>query len=162
VQLSEDFVDFIQRHAGLIYKAAGLYTTSVADKEDLAQEIIFQLWKSRYTYAGKAAASTWLYRVAVNVALHHQRKEGRRKDRHALEAGAALRHHSSHGTEEDRWELLRPHLAKLSRLEKGILFLYLEEKSYAEIAAITGLSETNVGSRLNRIRNKLRRSVNPD
>ncbi|WP_154640126.1 RNA polymerase sigma factor [Lewinella sp. W8] len=160
MQIPADFVDFIQRHAGLIYKAAGLYTTSVADKEDLAQEIIFQLWKSRHTYAGKAAASTWLYRVAVNVALHHQRMEGRRRDRYPLEATTAPPHAASDEVEADRWELLRPHLATLSRLEKGILFLYLEEKSYADIADITGLSETNVGSRLNRIRQKLRRSVN--
>ncbi|MEM6769120.1 MAG: RNA polymerase sigma factor [Bacteroidota bacterium] len=151
------FILLIRQHRGILRRAAGLYTNAPQDREDLLQEIIYQLWKSYDGFAGRSEVSTWMYRVAMNVALHQLRKQKRRLPTTSIEELSA--DPSTSPEQEQRWAVIRQHLAPLSRLEKGILFLHLEEKSYAEIAVIIGISATNVGSKLTRIREKLRKSM---
>ncbi|MEO0735038.1 MAG: RNA polymerase sigma factor [Bacteroidota bacterium] len=146
-------------NTGILYKVAALYTATPEDRDDLVQETIYQLWKSYGTFGGKAKASTWLYRVAMNVAIHQLKREKRRPATIPFGPGTAHPATPLDAGEDERWKLLRAHFGQLNLLEKGILFLHLEEKSYAEIAAIVGLTESNVGTRLSRIRQKLQRSV---
>lgn len=138
-----------------------MYADTEEDREDLTQEIITELWRSYGSYAGRAAEGTWLYRVAVNVGIHHLKRERRRRNARVLPAEHSAVTEPEAVGPADPLAALRPYIAHLSRIERSVLWLHLEEKSYAEIARITGLTETNVGSRLTRIREKLRQLVNP-
>jgi len=154
------FIAMIQAHTGMLRKAASLYTDSAEDREDLLQEIIYQLWKSYGTFAGKSSRSTWLYRVAMNVAIHQLKRKQRRPLTIPL-SPATPHPYVVPSTEEPdgQWALFRQHTAQLNLLERGILLLYLEDKSYEEIATIVGISKSNVGTKLSRIRAQLKRNI---
>lgn len=149
----------IDRHGGLLYKVAAVYTNNTEDRNDLVQEIIYQLWKSFDSFNHQSSISTWMYRVAMNVAIYHLKTTRRRVstvslDWHELDFNA----HNTDDTEE-KWRMIRQSMDTLNLLDKGIVLLYLEDKSYEEIAQITGISVTNVGTRLSRIKDKLRQQI---
>lgn len=152
-----EFIKTINECKGLIYKVASLYMNQREDREDLIQEIIFQLWKAFDSYQGKAARSTWVYRVAMNVAIYHYNQSKKKlsilpinQEIFSVETDLSKQNNT-------QWEYLQQHIQHLNLLEKGILMLYLEEKTYAEIADIIGISESNVGTKLSRIKQRLRR-----
>ena len=143
----------------IIYKICNLYA-SQEDREDLKQEIIYQLWKSYPAYRGDSRFQTWMYRIALNTAMLGLRA---RKLKYSSLSDHKLEirdEHSEQIEEENRIGQLYRHISKLKDLDKTIVFLYLEECSYAEIAEITGLSIKNVSVRLVRIREKLRKLFN--
>ena len=151
-----EFITVINECKGLVYKVASLYMNQREDREDLIQEIIFQLWKAFDSYQGKAARTTWVYRVAMNVAIYHYNQSKKKlsilpinQEILKLEAENSIQNNA-------QWENMQKHIQHLNLLEKGILMLYLEDKTYAEIADIIGISESNVGTRLSRIKQKLR------
>ncbi len=149
------FLARIQEHAGIIRKIAGAYGRTPADREDLAQEIAAQLWRSYGRYDPAARFSTWMYRVALNTAISHIRRETARRrfesdadlPEVAADAGLAV---------DERAAQLRELIDSLDPYNRALMVLYLEENSYEEIAAILGLSVTNVGTKINRIKAKLR------
>ena len=140
---------------GIIYKICKLYAAE-EDRDDLKQEIIYQLWKSYPSYRGESKFQSWMYRVALNTALLGLRA-GKIKytqlSEHALEISDDP--DESQGT-EDRIRQLYKKISQMKDLDKTIIFLYLEQCSYEEIAEITGISSKNVGVRLVRIKEKLR------
>ena len=145
----------VYTHMGIIYKICNLYAAE-EDREDLKQEIIYQLWRSYPTFRGESKFQSWMYRVALNTAMlglrAHKVKYTRLSD-HALEISedpADLQ------DKEIRIRQLYKQISKLKDLDKTIIFLYLEQCSYEEIAEITGISTKNVSVRLVRIREKLR------
>ena len=143
-------------HMRIIYKVCTLYAAE-EDREDLKQEIIYQLWKSYPSFRGESKFQSWMYRIALNTAMLGLRARKHKYTRltdQALEAGIE---EDSFPEEENRIRQLYKHISKLKDLDKTIVFLYLEQCSYEEIAEITGISVKNVSVRLVRIREKLRK-----
>jgi RNA polymerase sigma factor (sigma-70 family) len=152
------FVEMIYTHMGIIYKICNLYADG-EDRDDLKQEIIYQLWKSYPSYRGDSKFQSWMYRVALNTAMLGLRA---RKMKYTGLSGQELKISEDpyeKQDEEDRIKQLYKQISKLKDLDKTIIFLYLEQCSYDEIAEITGISTKNVSVRLTRIREKLRKQM---
>ena len=155
----EEFINTIQENSGIIYKAAALYSSNAQDKEDLVQEIIYQLWKSYDSFQHHSSISTWMYRVAMNVSISYLKQSKKRlltipMNQEVLKIQSAVSNE-----EEAKWEKIHQQINTLSLLEKGIIMLYLENKSYKEIAEIIGISESNVSTRMARIKTKLKNKI---
>lgn len=145
------FLGHLDAHKKILYKVAYLYGGSEADRQDLAQEIVVQLWRSRARFDGRSAFSTWMYRVALNVALSRRREERRRPtvplDDHAILLAPA---------DEGIAGVMAQLVARLGELDRALVLLSLEGHAHEDIAAILGLSVSNVGTKLSRIKQKLR------
>jgi RNA polymerase sigma-70 factor (ECF subfamily) len=144
------FIRLIDEHQGIIHKICRLYRDVKEDREDLFQEIVFQLWKSVPTFSGKASFSTWMYKVALSTAIVTYRK----KKLHIIYT-PVLPEKPETIQESEQTERLFAALKKLNDEEKALITLYLEELSYRQIAEITGITENNVGVKLNRIKGKI-------
>lgn len=155
----EAFVHTIKEYEGMIFKITTIYTNNQYDQKDLYQEIVYQLWKSFDSYRKEAKISTWLYRVALNTALVQLRKQKRRAE--ALPIDQVVLHVTDQHDPvfETQLKRLYTQIGKLDILEKGIILLFLEGKKYEEIGEILGLSTTNVGTRLSRIKSKLKERI---
>lgn len=158
-QHQQRFESLLHEHRRIVFKVAALYSRSAADRDDLVQEIATQLWRSFGGYdEGRAKFSTWLYRIALNVAISQARRwpEADRLeplDTHHLETiggGEPI------AEQDERLAALHAFIGRLDPLNRALILLYLEDRSYAEIAQILGVSETNVATKLGRIRQKLR------
>ncbi|MCY7292006.1 MAG: sigma-70 family RNA polymerase sigma factor [Ferruginibacter sp.] len=149
------FIKTIQENEKLIFKVATFYTDSREDREDLVQEIIYNLWKSFDTFKQHSVLSTWMYRVAMNVSIYHLKKSKKKIVSMAISEDVLNLQQPENNATEDQWQSLQKHIQHLNLLDKGILMLYLENKSHEEIAGIAGISKTNVGTRLSRIKEKL-------
>lgn len=153
------FAALWREHQGIVLKVASVYARSAEERRDLAQEIGAQLWRSFAGYDPRRAKfSTWLYRIALNVAISTLRRESGRDgrfeplDEHHLDTIA-----SESATEPDeRIGALYAFIGGLDALNRALMLLYLEDRSYAEIAEVLGISVTNVATRINRIKHKLR------
>lgn len=146
----------IYEHMGIIYKICNLYAAE-EDRDDLKQEIIYQLWQSYPSFRGDSKFQTWMYRVALNTAMLGLRAK-RIKYTSLSEIEEEMPEETGSGSpDEEIVRQLYAHISKLKDLDKTIIFLYLEECSYEEIAEITGISAKNVSVRLVRIREKLRK-----
>ncbi|MGK7394313.1 MAG: RNA polymerase sigma factor [Candidatus Cyclobacteriaceae bacterium M3_2C_046] len=145
------FLDTVYHHQNLIHKVCHLYRNSKEDREDLFQEIVYQLWKSFPSYQGKAKVTSWMYRISLNTALASFRKV-------TIETTDQMPEHLKSPEEATEWPEEQLYLAidLLNPVEKAIITLYLEELKYAEIADIMGITESNVGVRINRIKNKIK------
>ena len=149
--LEAEFLTLIDQHQGIIHKICRLYRDSKEDREDLFQEIVFQLWKSAPTYEGKAKFSSWMYRIALSTAIAVYRKK--KPDIRYL---PALPDEQDQQIQpDDQREQFFQALKKLNDADKALITLYLEDLSYQEIAEIIGISESNVGVRLNRKKTKI-------
>lgn len=156
MHLEDRFVQVIQEHEGIIYKVARIYTHAPEDQNDLYQEIILQLWKAWKKFREDAKVSTWMYRIAMNTAITYMRKRKRSLQKVPIDSIKINFVESSNPELEERLSLLYRHIESLSTLDKGIILLYLEDRSYEEMAEITGLSTSNIGTRLSRIKQKLK------
>ena len=153
------FEETINSHLNLVYKVASVYTTNADDKNDLVQDILYQAWKSFDSFRQESKISTWLYRVAMNVAIYQVKTRKRNVEAIPLtDQNSELTEDNSNETEE-QWQRILFYINRLNLLDKGIVLLYLENKSHEEIAEITGLSVSNVGTKLSRIKEKLRQQV---
>lgn len=153
------FLSVIQAHKGILYKVANSYCADAEDRKDLVQEIIVQLWKSFNRYTNQYKYSTWIYRIALNVAISFYRKENRRKEvSNPLSDDGILNLVDTSGTGETEKNLglLQQFIAELKELDKALMLLYLEEKTYKEIADIMSISETNVATKIGRIKTILK------
>jgi RNA polymerase sigma factor (sigma-70 family) len=154
------FQTLLREHEGIVFKVAGLYARDAEDRRDLAQEIGLQAWRSFARFdPRKAKFSTWLYRVALNVAISQLRKtsgsgQGRLEplEQHHLETIGA----EPVPEADERLVALYAFIAQFDALNRALILLYLEDKSYAEIAEILGITETNVATKLGRIKQTLR------
>lgn len=153
------FIKAITENQGLIYKIASIYTKSIEDRNDLTQEIVYQLWKSYSTFNQKSSLSTWMYRVAMNVAIHHLKITKRTVFTIPLDEQFLDFHEVDNSENEENWRIFKQHIDNLNLLDKGIIILYLENKSHEEIAQIIGISTSNVGTKLSRIKEKLKQQI---
>lgn len=151
---STEFAALVRQHAALIHKIAYAYCRDATDREDLVQEIAVQLWRSRERYDARYRHTTWIYRIALNVAISLFRRERRHIERRAPIAEHAI---ASAPVEpgEDARRLLRC-IAELGALDRALVVLYLEGNDHAEIAEVLGISVSNVGTKLGRIKTRLR------
>ena len=154
----ETFLRLLDAHRGIIIKICNGYCISKNDKEDLAQEIACNLWKGFATYTPDYEFSTWLYRVALNVAISFYRKEKRQFLFNPYDENLLIFDEESKYDQEAEGKLglLQKYIHELRELDRSIMLLYLDDKSYKEIAEIIGISETNVATKINRIKNGLR------
>ena len=152
------FVELVDKHQNLIHKVCRMYVDHKSDHNDLFQEVVLQLWKAYPSFKGRAKITTWMYRVALYTAMSDFKK--RRKTR--LLRTYELPSDATRNEAESAYELEHLHAAihQLNAAERGMLTLYLDERSYQEISEIIGITETNVGVRLNRIKKKLRTIMN--
>ena len=148
------FLARIAEHERLIHKVARLYADEPADREDLFQEILCQAWRSFAGFRADARFSTWLYRVALNTAITHLRKK-RRAGEIAVQVDW-IKHDSPADPYAEEVELMYTAINRLSKIDKAIILLFLEDCSYEEMAEIMGMSVSNIGVRLNRIRKRLK------
>jgi RNA polymerase sigma-70 factor (ECF subfamily) len=156
---TQSFEKLIQEHKGLIYKVTNAYCKDEEDRKDLIQEIIVQLWKAIDKYDPRYKHSTWIYRIALNVSISFYRKERRRIGITFPLSENLIKYTDpveKITEQETSIQLLHQFIAELKELDKALIILYLEEKSYKEIADIMGLTETNVATRINRIKIKLK------
>ena len=154
--LESAFVGLIEQHKGIIYKIAHIYGSDPDDRKDLFQEISLNLWKAFPLFKGDSKASTWIYKVALYTAITNYRKHSRR-NKHT-----ELFFIESHDLFEDNSETINQQVKtlylaidKLSSVDKAIILLVLEERSYGEIGAILGLKPTAVAMRVKRAKDQL-------
>jgi RNA polymerase sigma factor (sigma-70 family) len=152
----KEFEEKIREHELLIHKVCSMYAYSEADRQDLFQDVVIQHWQSYSKYRGDAKFSTWLYRVAINTAITGLRKK---KDFITSTEPFSLPHKAddeSSKEEEDRLREMYEAIAKLNDIEKAVVMLYMEERTYEEMEEILGISESTLRVKMNRIREKLR------
>src|SRR4030095_13828132 len=153
-----DFRRWLEQHTGLVFKVARAFASSDADRDDLVQEILLQIWRSLPRFEGKAKESTWIYRVALNTALAWHRGENKRRAAHTPVLAIEEFPEPDDLERRERDELVARLYAAIRRLPKvdaALVLLYLDDLSYREMADVLGLSETNVGVKLNRVRKEL-------
>ena len=160
-RLSEEaergFLEVLGRHEQLINKVIRIYAFDSEDRKDLFQEIVYQLWRSYGSFKGEARMSTWLYRVALNTAITSLRR-GKKLSEHTelddqfITTSGSLE--TLYNSEQTRQ--LYSAIRTLGEVDRALVMLYLEDLSYKEIAEVLGLTEDNVGVKLNRIKKKLR------
>ncbi|WP_426702466.1 RNA polymerase sigma factor [Rhodanobacter sp. Col0626] len=155
------FEALLHEHRKIVFKVAGLYSRNTADRDDLVQEISTQLWRSFGAYdAARAKFSTWMYRIALNVAISQVRRD-RGPDSDRFEPLQAHHLETVGGGEgiaepDERLTALYAFIGQLDPLNRALILLYLEDRNYTEMAEILGISETNVATKIGRIKQKLR------
>ena len=158
----ESFLRHLEEHRGIIGKVAMGYANGAADRRDLEQEIALQLWKSYPRYAPDRPFSTWMYRVALNVGISFLRRNTQptRQTVPLDELPGELADASATAEPPDeRIALLQQVIATLAPLDRALVLLYLDEHSYREIASILGLTETNVATKLSRLKDRVREEI---
>lgn len=153
-----EFEKMIFENQGLIISVCDVYAISQADRDDLFQEITLNLWKGRDSFKGKSKLSTWIYRVSLNTAISKARKQKNSRILYTENVPELARTEDTSGTDQ-QFKALYQGINRLKAVEKAIVLLYLEEKSYEEIAEIMGISRTNVSVKLVRLKRKLEKMV---
>jgi RNA polymerase sigma-70 factor, ECF subfamily len=158
--LESMFESWLIEHKGVVLKVARAYTLTTEDCQDLAQEILLRVWRSLPEFQGRASASTWFYRVALNTALDWHRKEHRREQRQqpilAIEdLSVAGLDSSQQLVQREVVERLYAAIRQLPKTDAALILLYLDDRSYHQMAEVLGISQSNVGVKLNRAKKAL-------
>lgn len=153
--MEKEFLKIIRENQGIIHKVCSVYCNNEEDRNDLFQEILAQLWKSFPTFRNESKFTTWMYRVALNTAITAYRKTNRYEKYSRLTAENLMIIDEVHENTENI-ALLKQAVEKLTGIEKSIILLFLEDKSYEDIAEITGITQNYVRVKMNRIKKKLR------
>lgn len=160
-QSKEDFLSVIDANKRIIFKICNSYCKNADDREDLAQEIIFQLWRSWSSFNANYKLSTWMYRITLNVAISFYRKE--RKTTETVLMGDHVIEIADEQIEESletNLNALQQFINELKPLDKALMILYLEEKPQKEIAEIMGITSSNVATKIGRIKEQLKQKFN--
>ena len=151
-----ELLQLIEDNKGILYKISSSYCRNTGDREDLMQEMVYQLWRSGQRFDETQKFSTWMYRIALNVAISFYRKANRSGVIVELDAEAQLTDDRPSEVLEERIEVLQRFIRALNELDKALMILYLESKSYKEMAEILGITETNVATKISRIKDQLK------
>ena len=149
------FMEMIQQNEGIIYKVASFYTDKDHPLSDLYQEVVLNLWKAFPSFRGESKYSTWIYRIALNTCISFYR----RSKKNVTYVDISMDIPDVENNNEEIQELYRL-INQLGKIERALVLLYLDDKPYKEIAEITGLSVTNVATKLSRIKDKLKQMSN--
>jgi len=156
--MEKEFISLLNQHRGIVYKICRMYCTDAENRQDLFQEIVLQLWRAYPFFKEESNVSTWMYRIGMNTAISNYRKEKRRQSPTAF--SNMLFEIPDLADDSDMPPETAPlykAIDQLSTIEKALVLLYLEDKSYEEIAGILGIGKSNVGVKINRIKGKLER-----
>lgn len=151
--LNQTFLHHVNQNLGIAHKVARAYFDTKEEREDVIQEMMFQLWRSYGNFNGTSKFSTWMYSVCLNTAMTYHRKAKKVSPEYLHEAHLNIAENSN--PNEEVLALMFQTISTLSPVNKAITLLYLEDLSYDEIARITGVSKANVSVRLVRIKNEL-------
>ncbi|WP_295129160.1 sigma-70 family RNA polymerase sigma factor [uncultured Chitinophaga sp.] len=154
---NDAFLQLITANQRIIFKICNSYCHNKSDRDDLAQDIIYQLWKSYQQFDDSYKFSTWMYRVALNTAISFYRK-GVRTERPLGQESMIDLEDSGQPPDETEQHIiqLQQFINELPELDRALMLLYLEEKTYSEIAEILGISETNVATKISRAKQRLK------
>jgi RNA polymerase sigma-70 factor (ECF subfamily) len=156
--LEKEFIKIVSENQGIIHKVCSIYCDSEEGRRDLFQEILAQLWRSYTSFRNESKFSTWMYRVALNTAITSFKKEKRQPDQKSLSYDNFQIPEENYDSEtEEQIRQLHKAIGHLTGIEKSIILLYLESKSYEEIAEITGITQNYVRVKMNRIKAKLKK-----
>lgn len=159
--MESEFLKAIDDHQGILFKVCRMYCTNNVDAEDLFQDILLQLWKAWPSFKGSSKVSTWMYKVSLNTSIIRLRKNSRSPKLQEL----SFVQHTIPEQESGRMDILfnkelQKAISNLNKLDKALVMLYLDEKTYKEISEIMGMSENNIGVKINRIKKKLKEKMN--
>jgi RNA polymerase sigma-70 factor (ECF subfamily) len=157
--LKEEFLEILSNYQGILHKVNLIYFRNKSDREDNFQEIIYQLWKSFPGLQNKNSIGSWIYAVSINTSISKIKRESRIEYREKLPDSFDRIDIIEELSLNERYRVLLQAIYNLNEIDKSIMLLYLEEKSYDEISEITGISKSNVGVRINRAKELLKQSL---
>jgi len=161
-QLEKNFLNDFEKNQNIVHKICRIYTTNQDQHNDLFQEITIQIWKNYSKFRGESKFSTWMYRVSLNTAITLYRKSSRSiKTQDFSEVSFKIKAEDYDDTKDKQLKALYDGIRELNDIEKALIFLYLEDKPYKEIAKTLGISEGNARVKMNRSKEKLRKILNP-
>ena len=159
------FMEWLAAHSGSVMKVARAYTFNKDERQDLAQEILLQAWRALPKFQGRASAATWFYRVALNTAMNWSRNDKTRRSRQkpllevqtlATDRADSVKRAQQRETVEQLYHAIH----QLPKTDAALVLLYLEEMTYRQMAEVLGISENNVGVKLNRAKKSLNKLMN--
>ena len=153
-KLTENFLELVETNKKLIYKVSHMFCENGIDKRDLFQEIIINLWKAYPKFKGNSKVSTWVYRISINTAVTWIREFVKNKNH--IEYTNAMPQMPDEPAFNDLHEQLHNAIGSLGKLERAIILLQLDGYNYDEISEIIGITKTNVATKINRIKLKLK------
>ena len=157
VERHELYLDILEKHKGIVFKVARSYCSNEFDREDLVQEILAQIWRSLDTYNDAFKVTTWMYRVALNVAISVYRKDKSAAYKHTEIEDRLLTYDMVQESEnEQNLSALYAFINELNDIDKAVLLMYLEGENQAEIAANLNIMISNVATKISRIKQKLK------
>ena len=162
IQLEKNFLNDFEKNQNIVHKICRIYTTNQDEHNDLFQEITIQVWKNYSKFRGEAKFSTWMYRVALNTAISLFRKSKRKiKTQDFSDVSFKIKSVDYDDTKDKQLKALYLGIRGLNDIEKALMFLYLEDKPYKEIAKTLGITEVNARVKMNRTKQKLKKILNP-
>jgi RNA polymerase sigma-70 factor (ECF subfamily) len=158
-----EFAGLLERHRGIVLKVANSYAAGPEDRADLAQDIAAQLWRAWPGYDPGRPATTWMYRIALNVGISHLRSRGLRERHHvpfddAMHDIAAQAGTDASASVDQDVRRLQQVITALAPMDRALVLLYLDERSHREIAEVLGIGESNVATKLSRLKGRIRDS----
>ncbi len=161
-KLEDKFLDNFEINQNIVHKICRIYTTNQDDHNDLFQEITIQVWKNYSRFRGDAKFSTWLYRVSLNTAISLYRKSTKTvRTQDISDIAFKIKVTEYNDIQEQQLKSLYTAIQQLNDIDKALVFLYLEGKSYREISSTLGISEVNARVKMNRAKDKLKKILNP-
>ena len=161
-QLEKNFLNDFEKNQNIVHKICRIYTTNQDQHNDLFQEITIQIWKNYAKFRGESKFSTWMYRVSLNTAISLYRKSSRSiKTQDFNDVSFKIKAVDYDDTKDKQLKALYNGIRELNDIEKALIFLYLEDKPYKEIAKTLGITEVNARVKMNRTKDKLRKILNP-
>ncbi len=156
-QIHERFISVLEANLGIILKISKAFSNTVQDREDLINDIVYEMWKAYPNFKGNSKISTWIYRLALNTAMNSRKSNRKNQDFLQSSIEISSNEQSVESDSNHQIELLYDCIAELDKFSKVIILLYLDGYKHNEIAEITGISKTNVGTRISRIKEQLRK-----
>lgn len=161
-ELEHKFISEFQKNQNIVHKVCRIYTSNQDAHNDLFQEITIQLWKAYPKFRGDSKLSTWMYRIGLNTAITLYRKSKRTIKTQDFDAVLyRIESKEYDDTEEEQLKLMYSAIHQLSDIDKALIFLYLEDKNYKEISTTLGISEVNARVKMNRVKTRLKKILNP-
>ena len=157
--LKEEFLEILSNYQGILHKVNLIYFRNKADREDNFQEIMYQLWKSFPGLQNRNSIGSWIYSVSINTSISRLKKEARLEYREKLPESIDKFDLIEELSFNENFRMLLQAIYHLNEIDKSIMLLYLEEKSYDEISEILGISKSNVGVRINRAKELLKQNL---
>ncbi|MFT3749328.1 MAG: sigma-70 family RNA polymerase sigma factor [Agriterribacter sp.] len=155
----QQFLEILRQNGGILHKVCRMYGNTEEDRQDLFQEMIAQLWKAYPGFRQEAKISTWIYRIALNTAIAGYRKQQRQVFTIAMNADMSIMNDADDLIKAERLKLMYSAIARLTDVEKALVMLYIEDKTYEEMEDILGMTQGNLRVKMNRIKEKLRKQV---